>query len=289
VRRRQRRPSGHHPASTKQLLSQPHQHHHRDIANIAMIYLQLFNGRENSQNQLDDCGSDGPIFGPLQYVHTTYGREIKFTYDNTSETEGSLTVTNDLLYYDRMYYADWAAFTDLPDTYKARIIEFDQDKASLITEPKPSPIDLNYLKELLLQLVENHGRDSDEIIISTSSYSEDDEERLNQIEDQAFREGLETEAGELVHRLITSSLETLTPANQAGNAQLAKALLAISAYHKAATPQSIHSMLGLYIRENIDNILSTVAPEATQDEMNAIKLSMLFEADKMDSENYQSA
>jgi hypothetical protein len=37
-----------------------------------MLYIRLFHGRVDPEQDMDDWGSDGPIFGPYHFVHTTY-------------------------------------------------------------------------------------------------------------------------------------------------------------------------------------------------------------------------
>ena len=44
------------------------------------VWLRLFHGRNSADEQLDDWGFDGPTIGPLEYVHTTYGSDIKFAF-----------------------------------------------------------------------------------------------------------------------------------------------------------------------------------------------------------------
>ena len=43
-------------------------------------YIELFHGRTDPKEELEDWGSPGPIFGPLQFGHTTYACDIKFNY-----------------------------------------------------------------------------------------------------------------------------------------------------------------------------------------------------------------
>ena len=38
-----------------------------------MVYLELFHGRETVDEEMDDLGSQGPVIGPLPFLHTTYG------------------------------------------------------------------------------------------------------------------------------------------------------------------------------------------------------------------------
>ena len=75
-----------------------------------MLYLKLFHGRKDPTEQMDDWGSDGPIFGPYSYIHTTYAHSIKMGLD--SDTVHDLYAIEDMIYYDGMYYGDWSIFPD---------------------------------------------------------------------------------------------------------------------------------------------------------------------------------
>lgn len=123
------------------------------------------------------------------------------------------------------------------------------------------PIDLKYLTELLAMI----------------------ERRREEPEDVG------KEAGEITDRLVTSTLRIASPANQAGNYQLPLVLAAVQNYYPVTRPESIQAMLGNYIRQNIADVVLAAAPEATEAERNALTLSMLFEADKMDSEAYDES
>jgi hypothetical protein len=37
-----------------------------------MLYIRLFHGRTDPDQDMDDWGSDGPVFGPYEFAHTTY-------------------------------------------------------------------------------------------------------------------------------------------------------------------------------------------------------------------------
>jgi len=67
------------------------------------LYLKLFHGRPSLGMDMDDWGQQGPIFGPCEYVHTTYGDNLKLG-NNWPE----LRVVDDCVYYNGMYYGDWS-------------------------------------------------------------------------------------------------------------------------------------------------------------------------------------
>lgn len=87
-----------------------------------MPYLKLFHGRKDPVEQLNDWGEDGPVFGPFPFFHTRYGSAIRFDPDR----DCNLTVIDDLVYYDGMFYGDWSIF-DVPhsDRETHRVVVFD--------------------------------------------------------------------------------------------------------------------------------------------------------------------
>ncbi len=44
------------------------------------LYLCLFNGRKTADEELDDWGANGPMIGPLRFVHTTFEFNVKFDF-----------------------------------------------------------------------------------------------------------------------------------------------------------------------------------------------------------------
>lgn len=68
-----------------------------------MVFLNLFHGRKHPDEQLDDWGSHGPIIGPVN-VSMTYGT-LK-VYDSIWDHFEDLTMFDDLVYYNGIYYGD---------------------------------------------------------------------------------------------------------------------------------------------------------------------------------------
>jgi hypothetical protein len=87
-----------------------------------MVYLKLFHGRSPKDEDLQDWGSEGPIFGPFPYFHTTYATEIKFGEYNI------LNIDDDMVYYDGVWYGDWSVYSN-PELYATT--DFDEEKAKL--------------------------------------------------------------------------------------------------------------------------------------------------------------
>lgn len=65
------------------------------------MYIEMFHGRKDPDQRMDDWGELGPIFGPFSYVHITYASDIKFPDDNY------LNIHDGLVFYDGMYYGDF--------------------------------------------------------------------------------------------------------------------------------------------------------------------------------------
>ncbi len=92
------------------------------------VYIELLNGRETPDEAMDDFGPNGPIFGPFEYVHTTYGCDIKLG------EEGELEDKDGLIYYDGIWCGDWSVFShkDLSDGSMKRYINFCQKCARFV-------------------------------------------------------------------------------------------------------------------------------------------------------------
>ena len=75
-----------------------------------MPYLRLFHGRNDPDQNMEDWGEDGPVFGPLEFVHTTYSFHLKLGLSDDNCYE--LYCFEDMLYYDGVYYGDWSVFTE---------------------------------------------------------------------------------------------------------------------------------------------------------------------------------
>jgi hypothetical protein len=100
------------------------------------VYIKLFHGRKDPNQNMDDWGDPGPILGPFQWVHGTYCNDLKLGDINSpSDSLGELPIYKDLVYYDGVFYGDFSVIA--PDTAKedeAEIQEFDPEKAKLSIE-----------------------------------------------------------------------------------------------------------------------------------------------------------
>lgn len=96
---------------------------------VGQTYLKLFHGRKNPKEEMDDWGTSGPIFGPVMYVHSTYGSCVKigFVENQGLELEETMMqLVGDMLYYDGVYYGDWSTF--------ACTAEMDEEEVTLFYE-----------------------------------------------------------------------------------------------------------------------------------------------------------
>jgi len=92
-----------------------------------MLYLYLFHGRLDPEEDMNDWGTTGPTFRTGRYAHTTYASDVKL--DNPFGRFQRLLIHRDLIYYGGVYYGDWSVTADIPIGYK--IDEFDPAKAEL--------------------------------------------------------------------------------------------------------------------------------------------------------------
>ena len=95
-----------------------------------MLYLKLFHGRIDPAQDMNDWGSDGPVFGPYNFIHTTYSSLVRLGNEDGSCCE--LFSYEDMLYYDGCYYGDWSVFDELTlKKGKYKVAVFCQSKADL--------------------------------------------------------------------------------------------------------------------------------------------------------------
>lgn len=89
------------------------------------VFLRLFHGRDDPDQEMDDWGFEGPILGPLRYVHITYMSDVKFEMERSAFErffpeefkkyhaqfpqewiEGQLDVAHGLIAYGGKFYGD---------------------------------------------------------------------------------------------------------------------------------------------------------------------------------------
>lgn len=95
-----------------------------------MLYIRLFHGRTDPNQDMDEWGSDGPVFGPYEFVHTTYTTIVRLGKPDSNCDE--LFMTDDMLYYDGIYYGDWSVFNERTlNDGKYQTTVFEQPRANL--------------------------------------------------------------------------------------------------------------------------------------------------------------
>ena len=74
------------------------------------LRFRLLHGRKSPSEELDNWGSDGPVFA-ASFVHTTYGNYIRLGGPQPGETHLELYVSEDeLIFYDGVWYGDWTVY-----------------------------------------------------------------------------------------------------------------------------------------------------------------------------------
>jgi len=95
-----------------------------------MVYIRLFHGRTDPEQQMDDWGSDGPVFGPYEFAHTTYSYHVKCGKKDGGCDE--IFCFEDMLFYDGVYYGDWTVFgAEILEEDRFHLTLFEQEKAKL--------------------------------------------------------------------------------------------------------------------------------------------------------------
>ncbi len=90
------------------------------------MQIQLFHGRDNPNEEIDDWGFDGPTIGPLRFVHTTYANFVRLAFVDEATQKRffpdspavfpdpvDLYVDTDCLAYGGSYYGDWSVFDEI--------------------------------------------------------------------------------------------------------------------------------------------------------------------------------
>lgn len=73
------------------------------------MYLEIFHGRNDPTEDMDDWGFHGGYVGPLKFAHTTYGSDLKLlTADEQANVY--LRLFDDMLLWRDAYYGDWSVF-----------------------------------------------------------------------------------------------------------------------------------------------------------------------------------
>lgn len=115
-----------------------------------MLYIKLFHGRKDPGQDMDDWGSDGPIFGPYCFIHTVYASRLYMGRHRCQSHE--LEMHDDMIGYDGVYYGDWSVFT--ADIFKnedpSRLQPFEPAKATL---PEKDSVEKTSLTETPVKII----------------------------------------------------------------------------------------------------------------------------------------
>ena len=69
---------------------------------MALVYLELFNGRRSIDEQMRTFGTKGPVLGPFPFLQTAYGDSLKF--DRSVVVE----LVQGLIFYGGTFYGSWS-------------------------------------------------------------------------------------------------------------------------------------------------------------------------------------
>lgn len=83
------------------------------------VYLHLFHGRKDPEQDMADWGEDGPLLGPLEWVQITYLCDVRIGLPEGDDA--FLAVHEDMVYYAGMYYGDFDILSE--ERFKIRGVE----------------------------------------------------------------------------------------------------------------------------------------------------------------------
>ena len=74
------------------------------------LYIDLFHGRKDPNENPEDWGFEGPVLGPFDAVQITYMGRVQL---KVGEVWYFLPDENGLIKYNGVWYGDWVIFTDM--------------------------------------------------------------------------------------------------------------------------------------------------------------------------------
>lgn len=84
--------------------------------NDKKTWFRLFHGRNEDNPILEGIwGKDGPVFGPVAYVHTVYGDYVNFAFEAARDDDHHMVVDDGCIQYQGMGYGDWSVFSATED------------------------------------------------------------------------------------------------------------------------------------------------------------------------------
>ena len=103
------------------------------------LYLGLFHGRDTPDEEMNEWGFEGPMIGPLRWVHTTYAFTIRIEfvhqsdalrYFSSAEVEQDLTFSGDMLAFGDQFFGDWTVYVVRIEDCKGPSDTFRRNKRS---------------------------------------------------------------------------------------------------------------------------------------------------------------
>jgi hypothetical protein len=73
---------------------------------MALVYLELFNGRRSIDEQMRAFGTPGPVLGPFPFMQTAYGDRLKF------DRSVIIELVDGLIYYGGTFYGGWSVIDE---------------------------------------------------------------------------------------------------------------------------------------------------------------------------------
>lgn len=86
------------------------------------VYVALYHGRNNADDEMDDWGFNGPLIGPLKNVYVTYHSHIRLIFLNDADEKRYIAAgvigeepfmlgwEDDMIKSDGKFYGDWDVF-----------------------------------------------------------------------------------------------------------------------------------------------------------------------------------
>lgn len=94
------------------------------------MYLELFHGRNDPNEHMDDWGFQGPVIGPFSNAHVTYNTHIKLWSERLKRTY-EVVFDGDMVHYDGKWYGDWVFLPSCPKAFKDRKVTLAQSKLTV--------------------------------------------------------------------------------------------------------------------------------------------------------------
>lgn len=98
------------------------------------LYVQLFHGRKDRDQLMQDWGENGPTLGPFEWVQVTYFKTVRCGLPNGEDIW--LTRCDDMVFYDGMYYGDFDIVSSKksPRLPGGKTVEYNPELAKLPEE-----------------------------------------------------------------------------------------------------------------------------------------------------------